>query len=46
LATLLGHKWEVFARTQFLAHFLGYLLLEVSQTLLIWLISDPVEWNG
>jgi hypothetical protein len=46
LDTLLRHKWEAFARAQFLLHFLGYLLLEISQTLLIWLISDPVEWNG
>jgi hypothetical protein len=45
LSTLLQHKWEVFARAQFLLHFAGYLLLEVSQTILIWLISDPVEWN-
>jgi hypothetical protein len=27
-------------------HFLGYLLLEVSQTILIWLHSSPVLWNG
>jgi len=45
LHTLLQHKWEAFARAQFLLHFLGYLLLEVSQTILIWLISDRYEWN-
>ena len=45
LHTLLAHKWEVFARTQFLLHFAGYLLLEISQTILIWLISDKQEWN-
>jgi hypothetical protein len=31
---------------QFVAHFLGYLLLEVSQTILIWLHSSPGMWNG
>lgn len=31
---------------QFLFHFLGYLALEVSQTILIWLISTPGLWNG
>jgi hypothetical protein len=31
---------------QFLMHFVGYLLLEVSQTILIWLISEPDKWNG
>lgn len=31
---------------QFLLHFAGYLLLEVSQTILIWLHSDPQHWNG
>lgn len=25
---------------------MGYLLLEVSQTILIWLHSDPQEWNS
>ncbi|KAF8062894.1 TRPV6 [Scenedesmus sp. PABB004] len=46
LTTLLQHKWEAFARYQFVAHFLGYLLLEVSQTLLIWMHSDKALWNG
>eukprot|EP00879_Flechtneria_rotunda_P024448 GHRR01025918.1.p1 GENE.GHRR01025918.1~~GHRR01025918.1.p1 ORF type:complete len:377 (+),score=86.35 GHRR01025918.1:244-1374(+) len=45
LTTLLQHKWEAFARAQFLIHFAGYLLLEVSQTILIWLISSPTDWN-
>lgn len=31
---------------QFLLHFLGYLLLEVSQTILIWLHSEPHDWNS
>jgi hypothetical protein len=31
---------------QFLLHLLGYLLLEVSQTVLIWLISTRELWNG
>ncbi|WIA19587.1 hypothetical protein OEZ85_005527 [Tetradesmus obliquus] len=46
LTLLLQHKWEKFARTQFVVHFLGYLLLEVSQTILIWLHSSPGMWNG
>ncbi|GBF97002.1 hypothetical protein Rsub_09799 [Raphidocelis subcapitata] len=46
ISILLRHKWEAFARTQFLLHFVGYLLLEVSQTILIWLISSRGLWNG
>ncbi|WIA39861.1 hypothetical protein OEZ86_013308 [Tetradesmus obliquus] len=46
LTLLLQHKWEKSARTQFVVHFLGYLLLEVSQTILIWLHSSPGMWNG
>ncbi|KIY99828.1 Transient receptor potential cation channel subfamily V member 6 [Monoraphidium neglectum] len=46
ISTLLQHKWGAFARTQFLLHLLGYLLLEVSQTVLIWLISTRELWNG
>lgn len=45
LNNLLKWKWMVFARWHFVGHFVGYLLLEISQTLLIWLISDPHEWN-
>ncbi|KAF6258835.1 hypothetical protein COO60DRAFT_1074230 [Scenedesmus sp. NREL 46B-D3] len=46
LTLLLQHKWEKFARYQLVVHFLGYLLLEVSQTILIWLHSSPGMWNG
>ena len=46
IATLVRHKWRAFARFQFLAHLAGYLLLEVSQTVLIWLISSERLWNG
>jgi hypothetical protein len=31
---------------KFLLHLIGYLLLEVSQTVLIWLISSKKMWNG
>jgi hypothetical protein len=34
------------ATPQFLIHLTGYLLLEISQTILIWLISSKNMWNG
>jgi hypothetical protein len=46
LANLLKYKWDTFARWHFVAHAVGYLLLEVSQTVLIWLISDHSLWNS
>jgi flagellar biosynthesis protein FlhB len=30
---------------QFFFHFIGYILLEVSQTILVWLHSNPEQWN-
>jgi hypothetical protein len=35
ISMLLRHKWEAFARAQFLVHLAGYLILEISQTVLV-----------
>ncbi len=45
MSTLLRFKWVAFARWHFLAHFMGYLVLELSQTFLIWLHSTRDHWN-
>lgn len=44
--TILRHKWKRFGAWQFVAHFTLYLIYVISQTVLVWLISDTTRWNS
>lgn len=46
LNTLLQHKWESFAKAQFITHGLVYLSLVLVQTCLIWLSCSRDGWNS
>ncbi|GIL76046.1 hypothetical protein Vretimale_5686 [Volvox reticuliferus] len=44
--TLLQTKWQRFGKTWFLVQATAYLVWVVSQTFLVWLISDQRLWNS
>ena len=45
ILSILHHKWVSFGAIQMILHLFLYIVYVVSQSLLIWLISDRKYWN-